>query len=85
MQRPDRPFLDGPPIALGAVRWTVVLTAVAAGFAALYLPVPAAAGIGGFVPALLFPLVPLLAWRWAAGRSAWAIFTSPCPLRSRWW
>lgn len=78
--RSDFPFVDGRPVALGPVRWAVVLAAVAAGFAALYLPVPEARGVGGFVPALLFPLLPLLALRLVAGRHAWAIFA---PVRLR--
>jgi len=70
----DLPFADGRPLALGPARWAVVLAAVAAGFAALYLPVPDTGGLGGFLPALLFPLLPLLALRAGAGAQAWTLF-----------
>ncbi len=66
--RGDFPFYNGQPLALGASRWCVVLLAAALGFAALYLPMPAAWGAwGAMVPAILFPLIPLLALRAVAG------------------
>ena len=64
----DFPFYNGRPLALGAGRWCVLLLGAALGFAALYLPMPAAwGGWGAMVPAILFPLVPLLALRAVAG------------------
>ncbi|WP_428001002.1 CPBP family glutamic-type intramembrane protease [Acidovorax sp.] len=64
----DFPFYNGRPLALGAGRWCVLLLGAALGFAALYLPMPAAWGAwGAVVPAILFPLVPLLALRAVAG------------------
>lgn len=64
----DFPFYNGRPLALGAGRWCVLLLGAALGFAALYLPMPAAwGGWGSMVPAVLFPLVPLLALRLVAG------------------
>lgn len=73
---PDFPFHDGQPVALTARAWVLVLLAVGLGFAALNLPLPA--GPWRLVPALLFPLIPLLALRAVAGPSAWsALFRRP--------
>ncbi len=75
MPRGDFPFYDGQPLALGAGRWCVLLLAAALGFAALYLPMPVAWGAwGAMVPAILFPLIPLLALRAVAGHRWQVLF-----------
>lgn len=56
--------------------WALVLLAVALGFFALKLPL--SAGPWRLIPALLFPLIPLLALRAVAGPQAWAaLFRRP--------
>ncbi|MFG6416783.1 type II CAAX prenyl endopeptidase Rce1 family protein [Roseateles sp. DC23W] len=62
---PDFPFYNGQPVALTGRAWALVLLAVSLGLASLYLPLPA--GHWRLVPALLFPLIPLLALRAVAG------------------
>jgi membrane protease YdiL (CAAX protease family) len=52
-------------VALTGRAWALVLASLALGFAALSLPVPA--GAAALLPALLFPLLPLLALRAVAG------------------
>jgi membrane protease YdiL (CAAX protease family) len=66
---PDFPFYNGQPLALKPRAWALVLLAVALGFASLHLPLPG--GVWRLVPALLFPLIPLLALRRVAGPQAW--------------
>jgi membrane protease YdiL (CAAX protease family) len=76
-QRPDFPFYNGQPVALGARQWGFVLLAAAAAYAALYIPLFTAwrvsAGWGALVPAMVFPVLPLLALRQAAGRHRWQV------------
>ena len=58
----DFPFYNGAPVALSGGQWLLVMAAVVAGFLVLVLPIPWPAGpIGAWIPALLFPLIPLLA------------------------
>ena len=74
--RPDFPFYNGLPAALSGRSWAMVLFAVALGFAALNLPLDD--GAWRFIPALLFPLIPLLTLRAVAGPQTWsALFRRP--------
>jgi membrane protease YdiL (CAAX protease family) len=58
----DFPFYNGAPVGLSAWQWVVVMAAVAAGFAVLVAPIPWPAGpLGAMIPAVLFPLIPLVA------------------------
>lgn len=63
----DLPFYNGRPVVLSGARWLLVLAAVALGFAALIMPVPALQrGPAAFVPAILFFAIPLAALAVAA-------------------
>jgi membrane protease YdiL (CAAX protease family) len=63
----DLPFYNGQPVRLSAGRWLLVMLAVALGFAALLVPVPALqAGLGAFGPAVAFFALPLAALAVAA-------------------
>lgn len=56
----DLPFYNGRPAALSGLQWLWVMVAVAAGFAALLIPIPTLqVGLGGFIPAVLFFAIPL--------------------------
>jgi membrane protease YdiL (CAAX protease family) len=56
----DLPFYAGRPVGLSAGKWLLVMAAVVLGFAALITPVPALqTGLGAFVPAVLFCVIPL--------------------------
>jgi membrane protease YdiL (CAAX protease family) len=56
----DFPFYRGIPAALTAAHWSILLVLVALAFTLLVLPIPWPGGdVGGFVPALLFSIIPL--------------------------
>ncbi|OAD84192.1 hypothetical protein ATN89_10420 [Comamonas thiooxydans] len=76
--RSDFPFYNGKPVALSARDWLLVLLGVALGFTALLLPVTDPAT--RLIPALLFPLVPLLALRAVAGPGCWRALFKPVRL-----
>ena len=58
----DFPFYNGAPVGLSAWQWLFVMAAVAAGFAVLVAPIPWPAGpLGAVIPAVLFPLIPMVA------------------------
>lgn len=67
----DFPFYNGQPVALGARQWCFILLALAGAYGALYIPTMVAWRVSGgwaaVVPALVFPLLPLLALRAVAG------------------
>ncbi|WP_202802678.1 CPBP family intramembrane glutamic endopeptidase [Alcanivorax hongdengensis] len=70
LERPgeDFPFYRGQPVSLSAVKWLVVLVAVAAGFACLTVDVPIlTSDLGIFIRTLLFPAIPLVALRIMVG------------------
>lgn len=57
----DFPFYNGEPVSLSGGQWLLVMAAVVAGFLALVLPIPWPGGaLGALIPAVLFPLIPLL-------------------------
>lgn len=71
----DFPYYRGAPVSLSAGQWLFVMAAVAAGFLVLVLPIPWPAGpLGAFIPALLFPAIPLAALVRVAPRHWKAIF-----------
>lgn len=58
----DFPFYNGAPVGLSGGQWLFVMAAVVAGFAVLVAPIPWPAGpLGAMIPAVLFPLIPLVA------------------------
>lgn len=58
----DFPFYNGAPVALSSGQWLLVMAAVVVGYMVLVLPIPWPGGtIGAWIPALLFPMIPLLA------------------------
>jgi membrane protease YdiL (CAAX protease family) len=76
----DFPFYNGAPVGLSAWQWLFVMAAVAAGFAVLVAPIPWPAGpLGAMIPAVLFPLIPMVAlaqvapghWKVLFGRVGW--------------
>ena len=76
----DFPFYNGAPVGLSGWQWLFVMAAVVAGFAVLVAPIPWPAGpLGAMVPALLFPVIPMVAlaqvapghWNALFGRVGW--------------
>ena len=76
----DFPFYNGAPVGLSAWQWLFVMAAVAAGFAVLVAPIPWPAGpLGAMIPAVLFPLIPMVAlaqvapshWKALFGKVGW--------------
>lgn len=70
----DFPFYNGEPVALRPVQWAWLMLAVVAGFLTLYLPIGESSPLLAFVPAVLFPAIPLLVLRAVAGRHWRALF-----------
>jgi membrane protease YdiL (CAAX protease family) len=57
----DFPFYNGQPISLSGGQWLLLLGLVAGSFALLIAPIAWPGGaFGAFVPAILFPLIPLV-------------------------
>lgn len=57
----DFPFYNGQPISLSGGQWLLLLGLVAVAFALLIAPISWPGGAyGAFVPAILFPLIPLV-------------------------
>lgn len=58
----DFPFYNGAPVGLSAWQWLFIMAAVVVGFAVLVAPIPWPAGpLGAMIPAVLFPLIPMVA------------------------
>jgi membrane protease YdiL (CAAX protease family) len=72
----DFAFYNGVPVLLSGRQWLFVLVMVAAGFLAMELPIdwPGGEFIGPFVPAVLMPLIPLVALAYVAPVNWRAIF-----------
>lgn len=63
------PFFNGVPISLSASQWLWVMAMVVVAFVVLTLPVTWPGGSAGqFIPAILFPLIPLAALAYVAPR-----------------
>lgn len=71
----DFPFYRGSPVALSAGQWAWLMAVTAAAFLILALPIRWPGGSwGGWLPALLFALLPVLALAQVAPRHWRAIF-----------
>ena len=74
---PDRdfPFYQGNPVALTARQWWFLLALVALAFALLIAPIAWPGGeLGSFVPAVLFPVIPLAGLAWVSKGHAGSLF-----------
>lgn len=57
----DFPYYNGVPVRISGLQWWFVIGMVVIGYLVLIAPVRAfAGGIGQFIPAILFPAIPLL-------------------------
>lgn len=71
----DFPFYQGTPVTLTAAHWWFLVALVAAAFALLIAPIPWPGGeLGAFVPAVLFPLIPLAGLAWVSKGHAGSLF-----------
>jgi len=71
----DFPFYQGTPVALTARHWWFLLAMVALAFAVLIAPIPWPGGeLGSFVPAVLFPVIPLAGLAWVSKGHAGCLF-----------
>lgn len=71
----DFPFYNDAPTAISARQWLFVLGAVAAGFLVLVLPIPWPGGVlGALIPAVLFPVLPMVALAHVAPKHWTVIF-----------
>jgi len=74
---PDRdfPFYQGDPFSLTGAHWCFLVAVVAIAFALLIAPIPWPGGeAGAIVPAILFPLIPLVALSWISKGHAASLF-----------
>ncbi|MFN0186105.1 MAG: type II CAAX prenyl endopeptidase Rce1 family protein [Aquabacterium sp.] len=77
----DFPFYNGAPAAITGSQWLFVMAALVAGFLVLVLPIPWPGGpLGAMIPAVLFPVIPMLALAHVAPGHWRAIFG---PVRGR--
>jgi membrane protease YdiL (CAAX protease family) len=71
----DFPFYQGSPVALTAMQWWFLLALVAIAFALLIAPITWPGGaVGAFVPAILFPVIPLAGLAWVSKGNAGCLF-----------
>jgi membrane protease YdiL (CAAX protease family) len=71
----DFPFYQGNPVSLTAAQWGFLLVITALAFALLIVPIPWPGGeIGTFIPAILFPVIPLLGLSWVSKGNAKNLF-----------
>lgn len=71
----DFPFYRGDPVRLTTRQWWMLLGLVAFAFFLLVAPIPWPGGeVGAFLPAILFPLVPLAGLSWASRGHAHCLF-----------
>jgi membrane protease YdiL (CAAX protease family) len=71
----DFPFYQGVPVAFSAAHWWFLLTLVALAFALLIAPISWLGGeLGAFVPAVLFPVIPLAGLEWVSNGHAGCLF-----------
>lgn len=61
----DFPYYNGTPVTITGGRWWIVVASVLVAFAAL-TTLPLTGAVTGFVPAVLFVAIPLLALHWAS-------------------
>jgi hypothetical protein len=64
----DFPFYNGAPVALSGTQWLIVMAAIVVGFLILALPIdwPGGAMLGPLIPAVLMPLIPMVALAYVA-------------------
>ena len=64
----DFPFYSGAPVALSGTQWLIVMAAIVVGFLVLMLPIdwPGGALLGPLIPAVLMPLIPMVALAYVA-------------------
>jgi uncharacterized protein len=71
----DFPFYNGFPTAISGLQWLFVVAMVVVAYMVLVLPFPwPAGGLGALIPALLFPVIPLVALAYVAPGHWRAIF-----------
>jgi uncharacterized protein len=71
----DFPFYHGNPVSLNAGQWCFLVAMVAFAFALLIAPIPWPGGEpGAFVPAILFPIIPLVGLSWVSKGHAASLF-----------
>jgi uncharacterized protein len=71
----DFPFYQGIPVAMTAAHWWFLLALIAVAFALLIAPITWPGGeLGAFVPAVLFPLIPLAGLSWVSKGHAGSLF-----------
>jgi len=67
----DFPFYRGNPVTIDVAGWLIVVASVAVAFAALIMTQPMfTSGIGTFIPALIFVMIPLVTLAVVAGTQA---------------
>ncbi len=71
----DFPFYQGNPVSLTIAQWCFLIALVGIAFALLIVPIPWPGGeFSAFIPALLFPLIPLLGLSWVSKGNAKSLF-----------
>ena len=71
----DFPFYNGMPVAISGLQWLFVMSMVVVGFMTLALPISWPGGaLGAFIPAVLMPGIPLVAFAYVAKGHWTAIF-----------
>ncbi len=69
------PFYNGAPVAISSRQWLFVMAMVMVGFAMLMLPIHWPGGaLGPIIPAVLMPVIPLVAFAYVAKGHWTAIF-----------
>ena len=71
----DFPFYQENPVSLTTTHWCCLIALVGISFALLIVPIPWPGGeLGTFIPAILFPVIPLLGLSWVSKGNAKCLF-----------
>jgi membrane protease YdiL (CAAX protease family) len=71
----DFPLYQGNPVSLTTAHWCFLIVLVVIAFALLIVPIPWPGGeLGAFIPAILFPVIPLLGLSWVSKGNARSLF-----------
>lgn len=71
----DFPFYQGSPVSLTTTQWLFLLVLVAFAFGLLIAPIDWPGGeVGAFLPAILFPVIPLAGLAWISRGNAGCLF-----------
>lgn len=71
----DFPFYQGNPVSLTTAHWCWLIIMTGLAFALLIVPIPWPGGdLGTFIPAILFPVIPLAALSWVSKGQAASLF-----------